>query len=1067
MPAAESLVHLDNIAKNLKAGKVVLFLGAGCSVGAGAPTTDGLIQAIKSKFPDMDQTKSDLLDVCEDVVYTLPYNRTELDAFVEKQFRALKPGEAHKRLAELDWAAIFTTNYDDLIEQAYREPDIQRVCQVVEGEDFHINLSDRTRVFLFKLMGSIDPSGGNPTMVLTHSDFNHTIRTRSKLYETLFDFVKDGTLVFVGYSARDHWAFDVIDEVDREVGKDRLPYSYILLPSLPNSTKEKYKFETRKMIPVECTFEGFITHMTAKLPVITVTQPVERVGLTIGMTRIELDRLDVKNCEEFCQILDDERTQDKPGDRDDFFRGTNLSWGAFSQGWDFQRNVNRTLKERVVSELTRKEPSDNRLFLLLGIAGTGKSVALRRLAYDVYSGGHAPVFFFDSSKTNIDLRLLDNLILEMNRKMDEMRASEGREARVKPLLVVDDVTSFSISPKQVLNYLTSRGRAFLIVTAARTSEWNSLMPWDKFHVEERDTFHIPEKLAADENESFAEQLLRIGCLLSTTEYYKIIKENEADDSFFATMYSAVYPSRPPLSRIIYDMYEKLPPESQKAFLYVCLFNRFNLPINLELLVRALGVSYQEFYESILNEGTRGVIFETVDAYGTVLFRTHHRIIASKTIESFMLDRREQTNAYLAILGRAHFENEVERGLVEKLMVDFLGAKTNASGLSMDQKQEIFSTVCRRYPTRTLLHHWGKVEEELGHAELAENLYKKALAIKRAPFEFGREESDRNILVSLGSLFSDLGIKSLKRNPSKAGEYFAKAETYFTSAKTIYPPNDHAYHAHAFMYLRRADEAADTGTRMDMLAKALGVIGLAEDNLNPDELAEILELKEKVLIALGDEPAMRANMEELAERYKSPNGYAIYISHLISKARTAAHVDESRRSLEEALRLAERIVKRFPRDEYCLRLRAQVLETLEPDSFEKRFEALSTWYENCSVPSITLLFSLAVVAFKSKRYRESDLYYQKLDSVGIGYKRRHDELDYMKDPLGKPDTFSGQVTELKNEYDGGITCKELKIGHTLYFRPISASKGHLVRGDFVKFNITFTMHNVRAVNVRKI
>jgi NAD-dependent SIR2 family protein deacetylase len=112
--------YLDEIAGKLQNGRVMLFLGAGSSAAAGAPLQKKLVDLVKEKYPKLDQTRNNLLDICQDFTETEGYNIKDLEEFITRQFRDLQPSEAHIALTAYNWPAIFTTNFDDLVETAYR-----------------------------------------------------------------------------------------------------------------------------------------------------------------------------------------------------------------------------------------------------------------------------------------------------------------------------------------------------------------------------------------------------------------------------------------------------------------------------------------------------------------------------------------------------------------------------------------------------------------------------------------------------------------------------------------------------------------------------------------------------------------------------------------------------------------------------------------------------------------------------------------------------------------------------------------------------------------------------------
>src|SRR3990172_8174709 len=111
---------LKEIIGQIQQGKVALFLGAGTSHTAGGPTGKKLTEMIKEKFLNIDQKLNDFIEVCQDVIDTRPYNRNELEEFIKSKLESFQPIRSHKIMTKYDWAAIFTTNFDDLVEVTYR-----------------------------------------------------------------------------------------------------------------------------------------------------------------------------------------------------------------------------------------------------------------------------------------------------------------------------------------------------------------------------------------------------------------------------------------------------------------------------------------------------------------------------------------------------------------------------------------------------------------------------------------------------------------------------------------------------------------------------------------------------------------------------------------------------------------------------------------------------------------------------------------------------------------------------------------------------------------------------------
>ena len=86
-------------------------------------------------------------------------------------------------------------------------------------------------------------------------------------------------------------------------------------------------------------------------------------------------------------------------------------------------------------------------------------------------------------------------------------------------------------------------------------------------------------------------------------------------------------------------------------------------MNVELLVRSLGCSYDDFYAGVTGTDTSGVLFAEEDQMGNIMYRSHHRIIAQRTVEFFFGDPEQQKEVLLQILNNCRLMNRVERNLI--------------------------------------------------------------------------------------------------------------------------------------------------------------------------------------------------------------------------------------------------------------------------------------------------------------------------------------------------------------------------------------------------------------------
>jgi NAD-dependent SIR2 family protein deacetylase len=102
------------LVESMKSQRVILFLGAGASMEAGAPSGDQLRERLARKFFGADMKGYDLMSVAEMAISA--HGNASVFEFIRLELDRLEPSDAHKLLPTFRWRTIATTNYDLLIE---------------------------------------------------------------------------------------------------------------------------------------------------------------------------------------------------------------------------------------------------------------------------------------------------------------------------------------------------------------------------------------------------------------------------------------------------------------------------------------------------------------------------------------------------------------------------------------------------------------------------------------------------------------------------------------------------------------------------------------------------------------------------------------------------------------------------------------------------------------------------------------------------------------------------------------------------------------------------------------
>jgi hypothetical protein len=217
--------HARRLADEARRRQLVLFMGAGVSLGVGLPTWTELLQALAEDvgvaFDHIRQLDSRdqaaLLRVAFDTA-SKPFPEA-VAALVQADHFSL----THALLASLGCDEAVTTNYDTLYEQAVEGTG--EALAVLPGAA----LRDADR-WLLKLHGTVDDP---PSIVLTRRDYRDVERMRGALVGLVQGMLMTRHMLFVGYSLSDEDFHDLVEEIRDAMGDEGINATSLLLRENP------------------------------------------------------------------------------------------------------------------------------------------------------------------------------------------------------------------------------------------------------------------------------------------------------------------------------------------------------------------------------------------------------------------------------------------------------------------------------------------------------------------------------------------------------------------------------------------------------------------------------------------------------------------------------------------------------------------------------------------------------------------------------------------------------------------------------------------------------------------
>lgn len=238
---ADSAEQMDLVIEEARLGRLVLFLGAGVSMGAALPSwadlldelsvLSGLSEHLRGRSGPMDSR-----DVATLIGLSLPHGQQSLQEAVSEVINRFISRAAdgcprvslvHQLLAALPVSEAITTNYDPLFEQAWR--DAGREPGVLPRD-----VGKRRPEWLLKLHGTLDQP---ETIVLSRDDYLRFEGQSSALAGIVQAMLLTRHLLFVGYSLSDdnfHRMVHQVRGVAASRSQERVRVGTVLKPEPPD-----------------------------------------------------------------------------------------------------------------------------------------------------------------------------------------------------------------------------------------------------------------------------------------------------------------------------------------------------------------------------------------------------------------------------------------------------------------------------------------------------------------------------------------------------------------------------------------------------------------------------------------------------------------------------------------------------------------------------------------------------------------------------------------------------------------------------------------------------------------
>lgn len=648
------------IKEQIVAGNAVLFLGAGASLDAVA--ADGKYKGLTgNQLRDLlcdrflgGRSKGKALNYVAELCMSQA-GIGPVHQYVHELVGTLQPQPSHALLTRFRWKGIVTTNYDFLVEKAYEQAQapLQTLHRIIsDKDDFDACLRDTQAVPYLKLHGCLSRlNDSDVPLILSSYDYYRFEQNRKTLVKTLREWGVSHPIVFCGYGIAD----ENVKEILYDLSDKRLqrPKYAVIDPFLEPEDIDYWK--TQRFDCVKLSFAEFM----AGLSELVSTEQVALASMKSGsrLSAAQHFATHTPPSLALCHYFEGELTHVHPGLTTtpvlagQFYRGDSSGFAWLENNFDVRRKVIDTLLTDILLDSGRNAIAKPYLHILNGYAGSGKSVALKRFAWEAARDFEAPVFHLAEGT----LFRVDE-IMELSRLVSE-----------RLFVVVDDALIHQGEIAVLMQKARDERLPITILGGARANEWNMMA----LHIEaDVNTTYDLLDLSVGEAAKLIEKLEAHGCLgymapLNADDRLEYLRE-KLKHQLLVALHEATEGRS--FEDIVYDEYERISPtEAKLLYLDVCTLDRFDVGIRAGLMSRISGITFSEFNERLFNPLEHIVFSKFNYRYNDYLYRSRHHHIAQFVFDKALSSPSERASQIIRILRHLNNAYESDREALSRLV----------------------------------------------------------------------------------------------------------------------------------------------------------------------------------------------------------------------------------------------------------------------------------------------------------------------------------------------------------------------------------------------------------------
>lgn len=1023
-----------NLIEQIKSKNTILFLGSGASIGAKTDngenilSTQELADAIAIKYLGNNYIGKQLNYVSE-----LAINESSLfdfQSFVHDIFYKYNPAEFHNKIPLFPWNSIFTTNYDLIVERAYQSSK-ERVQEIFtlsrNTPQTQIPRGEKILQY-FKIHGCINhihdedcPLIFTPDQYVTHKN------NRERLFVRFEELSADYPILFVGHSLSDIDIRYYLKQL--ESLKAAKPMSYLIAPAI--TPEEERLWSAKRITCIKQTFSQFLEELEKEIQVSHRVLASFKIKSELPIfDKFAVNVNEIKPTENLIAFINNDidyvnRDIASPTtDPKSFYKGYFENWDPIIKNLDVKRSISDAILFEIFLEEQEHISEEFYFYLIKGNAGSGKSVLLRRIAFEAANElNRLCIVYRNYVKPSFDE------LLELHSFVKE-----------RIYVFVDNVSSVKNELIVLIEKIRRNRLPITIIGCERINIWNTeckeIQPYltEGYHVKYLNDREISELLMLLEKHN------SLGALeFKSTEEKMVSLKEKAGRELLVALYEAT--ASKPFEEIIFDEYKRISnPVAQSLYLTVSVLHRLGAEARAGLISRVHGISFHEFKEKLF-EPLEYIVFDRNNPrLHDNVYLTRHKQVAEMIFTTVLKTPQERFEEYVRILTNLNIDYDSDR-------IAFY-AMTNGKQLSNLfpdplMARNFFDIAIENNPNEKMLFQHRAIYEMNvpgGNLVLAEKYLNEA-----------KERGEINPIIDHS--LAELTLKKAERSKYE-NEFATHIEEVFVLCKSIiakFPSQTHAYHTllkAINLKLERVINKLDNPSIERILRDAEKYFQLAKQ-YDPNN-QYINEAESKLNELINREDNALNILQKTFETHKSSPFICLRYCNLLENS---GKRDEAITVIKEALNLN-------PHEKDLNFKLSELLSKKANTNIEELLHYLRRSFTKGD-SRFNAQFWYARALYLNNQINDSKELFSEIEKARLDPSIKRQARGRIKEN-NTVVIFEGEIYRMSFNY-GFI--KRNKTGDTIFFNSNEIDEFYLKAGQPVQFNIAFNFKGPIATNIK--